>query len=209
LRRWGALFAATLVVAVTAAWAPAEAAAQRQEVLVFAPGGFSWRQPVGWLRRGLDDAGFKPIMAEYPLRDLLGADRYARQLAKEHPRSYAVGLSAGGTLAANLAARDLVTRTVTVSAPSNLRRVPWEDDYWDKINATPWERWRISPTRTFRIQGPHRRMLILHSPDDWLVPWDQAEEMAGVSGGRLRAGLPGGHGDWASELPRIVRYLAP
>lgn len=184
----------------------------RPKVMLFAPGGFLERQPIGYAKRALRDAGYKPLAARYPTHDLVGADRYAQRFALQHPRArIAVGFSAGGTLAANLAARGLVDRAVTVSAIGDLAR--WCGDgpearrYFEgELGATMADRRRLSPNRLFRKYGPHRKMLIIHSPADWFVPFGQAERMAELSGGRLRA-VTGGHGVFEQQMPRILRYL--
>lgn len=184
---------------------------------MFAPGGFVERQPVRYAVRGLRRSGFDPVVAKYPTHDLAGAVKFATDLAKRNPRAYALGFSAGGTLAQNLAARGLVKRTVSVGSPGNLRK--WDTNpsfwgygdgatsQWDLVGATRRERWRASPDRLYRNRGPHRRSLVIHSRDDGMVPFEQAQEMARLSGGRLRE-AQGFHGSYfKSSMPRAIRFF--
>lgn len=183
------------------------AAQHKQKVLLFAPGGFGWRQPIGFARRAVRAAGMRPVVARYPVNDMYGAVKYARALARQNPGAHALGFSAGGALAAGLAARNLVDRAVTVNAPSNLRRLDLGNYWEDVVGADRRERWRSSPTRMFRRNGPHRHTLVIQSRDDELVPFDQAQELAALSGGRLRT-MAGTHGDFENAMPRALRYLA-
>lgn len=188
-----------------AANAAAGSTGEPQEVLLFAPGGFGVRQPIGFARRAVRDAGLEPVMAEYPLNDVSAAVNYSRRLAKEHPGSHALGFSAGGMLAANLAARDLVDRIVTVNAITAPNRLGW-DGYWRDMGVGHLELLRASPVMEFRERGPHRQTLVMHADDDELIPFEQAEWLRDTSGGRLRR-FEGTHGAFEAATPSAVDYL--
>lgn len=196
------------------------------KVLVFAPGGFASRQPTDYAEDALAAAGFEPVVGEYPVNDIRTSGHlqpgvlddslaYAIDLAESLPGAHAIGFSAGASLVANLAARDLVERAVVVSGPSNLRKLHIatsltdDDDSWwtDIVGVDRDERWRCSATKAFLAEGHHRRTLICHARDDNLVPFEQAEEMRDVSGGRLRA-YTGGHGIFQKVMPRALRFLS-
>lgn len=181
--------AAALLLALTLA-----TPAQAETVLIFPPGGFIERQPVRYAKQAARDSGLRPVVAKYPLHDLPRAVAYSMRFVQHHPHASAIGFSAGGILVADLAAYGMVDRAVSVGAPSNLVRWDCNPSYfgdsdatshWDLVPATLRERRAASPTTAFRHFGPHPDLLTIHSRDDGIVPFGQAERLARLSGGPL------------------------
>lgn len=194
-----ALAAALALLALTST-------AQAKTVLVFPPGGFIERQPVGYARHALHDAGYRPIVARYPTHDLPGAVKYSARLAERHPHADAIGFSAGGVLVADLAAYGLIDRAVTVGAISDLVRWDINPSYfgdstatshWDLVPASLRERRCASPKTAFREMGPHP-MLVVHSPDDGMVPFREARQLTHESHGEL-VRAEGAHGAYFED----------
>lgn len=109
-----------------------------------------------YVREAMDratDIGFKPVYVDYPLGDLPGAVRFtyraARREAARGHAVYAYGESAGGTLAALLSARGLVSDAATYSQVTDLSRyaahAPDPETYKAFIGATDADLRRFSP----------------------------------------------------------------
>jgi acetyl esterase/lipase len=121
--------------------------------------------------------GFRARVVEYPLRDLPGAVRAADAAAARHrSRVYAVGDSAGGTLAALLAVRGRVDGAVAFAAPTDLLSWPAEAGWWGRFGATHAERRAASPYR--RVTRRSAPLLLMHDPRDIVVPFGQSERLA-------------------------------
>ena len=99
--------------------------------LLLAAGGFVTHEPI----RAPDTPCRREVVVAYPTRDLAGAWRHTRRVALRHPGAYAVGESAGGTLALNLAARGLVRGAVVLGAPTRLVGWPPIPGYWRRMHA--------------------------------------------------------------------------
>lgn len=207
-----------------------------KRVLIFPAGGWIDRQPTGFAAEPLRAAGFKPVRVNYPLHDLAAADSYARKIAREYrdedgERPYALGFSAGGSIVACLAARDLVRKAVTVGGPSNLHTWDFDpsalaalvpdpdpdalqyDSHWDRVPATKRQRWRASPTRAFEEFGPHPSHLVVMSHDDGIVPFSEAQDMVALSHGDLNDTVEGVHsadepgGYFVDAVPIAIDWL--
>lgn len=157
----------------------------RAGVLLLHPGAF-WigllpAQLAGTCRAFADPA-LRVVAVDYPLRDLAGAVAAARHAAARlhermgHRPVFAYGESAGGTLAALLAAGGRVDAAVAVAPLSNL--LTWHDgdvSYWrDTMRATRAQRRAASPI--FAITRPSP-LLLLHSPEDSVVPFADSIEL--------------------------------
>ncbi len=170
-------------------------------VVVIQGGGFVWP---GWadlsLCRTLARRGFRAVNLVYPLHDLPGAVRATLREVRRERRSgrrvFAVGLSAGGTLAELAAVEGKVDGAVAVAAPTDL--LTWAPGgpvagqhwsspaaYWRDVGATRAQRRAASPLR--RAAGHAAPLLLFHSSDDEVVPIAQARALAKhVPGARLR-----------------------
>jgi acetyl esterase/lipase len=151
----------------------------RASVLYFHPGGFI-------LGRAEDPGnveicnefasrGYLTRVVEYPLYDIAGAAAAARSAAREHKPGFAVGDSAGGTLAALLAVEGRVDGAATFAAPTDL--LTWPDDagVWRKVGASRSERAAASPFR--RVTSRAAPILVMHDPGDMVVSFDQARRL--------------------------------
>jgi acetyl esterase/lipase len=159
-----------------------------------------------WVREGFD-----AVAVRYPLRDYAGAVRASRRAARAmrghvRPRPViAFGESAGGTLAALLAVRGEVGAAAVVAAPTNL--VAWrrgDREYWHGVMGMSLaQRRRGSPIFGIRRRPP---VLLLHSPDDVVVPIAQSVSFAARLPCARLARLSGPHLEDASATPRAVRW---
>jgi pimeloyl-ACP methyl ester carboxylesterase len=145
-------------------------------------------------------AGFVPRYITYPLGDLAGAVRKARDEASRLrtlfglDRVYAYGSSAGGTLAALLAGDGLVAGAVAKAPVSDL--VSWEwplgrygVDYWQQIGVDLAARYRLSPLR----RPARSPLLIYQGRNDQIVPPSMNEEFAAKFNRVHLWKVPGGH----------------
>jgi fermentation-respiration switch protein FrsA (DUF1100 family) len=163
-------------------------------------------------------AGFVPHYLSYPLGDLPGAARAAREEAAQlrarfgYDHVYAYGSSAGGTLAALLAGDGLVSAAIAKAPPSDL--VGWEwplsaygPDYYERIGVDPAARRRLSPLRR-----PMRRpLLVVQGRGDLVVPLAMSEAFATKFRRVHLWVVPGGHANdrarpWVTR--RAMRWLA-
>lgn len=141
--------------------APARAAAEPSGqarppvVLLLHGGGFIFDDASGMpvAAKLAEAAGFEASYVDYPEYDLRGAVAAARSAARRLRAAgrtvYAYGDSAGGTLAALLAERDLVVATATYSPVANLRL------FADSMD---------DPDLYRSLIGADNRLLIRHSP---------------------------------------------
>lgn len=144
-------------------------------------------------------AGFVPHYLRYPLGDLRGAVRAARdearRLGSRFPgRLFAYGSSAGGTLAALLAGDGMVRAAVAKAPPSDLLGWDWPlraygPDYRLRIGADPVALRRLSPLR----RPARRPLLIVHGDRDAVVPVAQSEAFAAKFRRVHLHAVPGGH----------------
>lgn len=122
------------------------------------------------------EAGFVPHYLTYPLADLNGAVKAARDEARRlnalHPGLvYAYGTSAGGTLAEILAGDGMVEAAAVKAPVSDLVGWSWPlgaygADYYEQIAATPADRYGLSPLR----RAARRPVLIVQGRGDNVVP---------------------------------------
>jgi acetyl esterase/lipase len=119
------------------------------------------------------EVGLAPVKVRYPLGDLRAANLAARRIARRwrgRGRTVvALGESAGGQMAALLAAEGEVDRAVAIAPVSDL--MTWweggdEDAFWEgELGADEALRRRLSPARR-----PHENpVLVLHSRRDPVV----------------------------------------
>lgn len=114
----------------------------------------------------------------------------AQGVAPEHLVVY--GESLGGPIAVDLAARNPVGRVVLESAPASIAAVarfhyPWLPTDWFLTYRYD------AMARLPRVAAP---LLILHSPQDEIVPYAMAEQLyAAAPGDKRLVALAGGHND--------------
>jgi predicted esterase len=119
----------------------------RATILVLHPGAWVWgsSELMRPTAQGLADRGYRAVAVGYPLRDLPAAYAKVEHVAQRyHGRAYALGESAGATMATWLQARHLVRGAVNLSGPINLRRAFPGDTRptWQTSDT-----WRYSPQR--------------------------------------------------------------
>lgn len=192
--------------------------AQRPErhLIVIPGGGFTFHDRGFWpaVAPIAKAAGFVPHLLEYQLFDLSGAVSDAREKAREligrHGRAnvFAYGSSAGGTLAALLAAEGLATAAVASSGMYDLRDWPWllldrNPGYLASIGADRFTSRSHSPIR-HRLRCP---LLALHGSWDAVVSVFQAEDYVAT---RPRANLrtyEAGHGLYRTRPGSILTSM--
>ena len=184
-------------------------------VLIFHAGGFVYGNARSGETHCQDfvDAGYDAVSVDYPTYDYPGAVRYSRRAARGARKrglpTYAVGWSAGGNLAAMLAALREVNAAVAISAPSNL--VSWNGKNWhyyrDMIKLPTWEaRRRASPYFRYR-PGRSCPLLLMHGrPPDRIVHYWQSVRFARKDHLKLIT-LKHGHLKDPSAGPRAVRWI--
>ncbi|MEY2441655.1 MAG: hypothetical protein QOJ46_1081 [bacterium] len=154
-------------------------------ILVLHGGGFNGGEPksVEPIAQDLRAAGYNAIVVPYrdenPTGNILGEIATVRRYAEHAKRGgpvVAYGLSAGGTLAAALAARGDVTGAVVAGAPTNL--LSWVcvtpltiPSYWQALGMSTADRRAASPY--FRLDGHQSPQLLLYGDIDPLVTVDQ------------------------------------
>ena len=123
--------------------------------------------------------GYRARSLDYPLGTVPGSIEYARAAAAEEARSggpvYALGVSAGGTIAEYLAVRGYLDGAVAVAPVSDL--VDWPGlgpGYWEGLGMTVPMRHRWSPYENIRRPS---RLEIIHSTRDEAVPYEQSTRM--------------------------------
>jgi len=152
--------------------------------------------------------GYRVRLLEYPLRTVPGSIQYARDAAEEEARRgrpvYAMGVSAGGSIAEYLAVKPYIDGAVAVAPLSDF--VNWRPPsagFWDGLGMTPSMRYHYSPYNNFDAPAPLR---IIHSHDDQLVPYEQSVRMASRCGQAcelvtLKLGL--GHASLGARGPAL------
>jgi acetyl esterase/lipase len=154
-------------------------------VLVLHGGGFIGGSPasVAPLASDLRSAGYDAIAVDYrrgnPTGNVLGEiETVRRQVRAAELRGpvIAYGVSAGGTLAAALAARGEVDGAVVAGGPTNL--LSWiglsplpTEGFWQHMGMDHNARREASPI--FRLNGAQSPQLLLYGDIDLLVPIDQ------------------------------------
>jgi acetyl esterase/lipase len=154
-------------------------------ILVLHGGGFNGGHPgsVEPIARDLRAAGYNAIAVPYrdenPTGNVLGeiatVRRYAQQAASHGP-VVTYGVSAGGTLAAALAATGEVAGAVVAGGPTNL--LTWTTvspltipSYWQNLGMSVADRRAASPY--FRLTGRQSPQLLLYGDIDPIVTIDQ------------------------------------
>jgi acetyl esterase/lipase len=191
--------------------APARAAAsdlvvpadgQERGVIVFIHGG-------GWATgsaaselanaKAFARSGWRGVSVDYPLLDIDAAyrsiERSALALRKPSEPLFAVGSSAGGTMAEWLAARGLVDAAIGVDGPADLttwRAVQLGGPLANLplvVRGFAANAWQLSPARSYSAAS--RPLMVVHADDDVLVEREQALVMQ--RRGAILQELPGGH----------------
>jgi acetyl esterase/lipase len=163
-------------------------------VLLIHGGGFVFGAPEAVLNReAVEQAGVATWSLGYPLGDVRRAYRWTAAAVPKNRPTVAFGESAGGTIAAWLAARRHVDAAITVGAPTDLSRWPESPAHREAIGLTTGA-WRYSPARTYRQQRP---LWAIHWTHDPIVPFAHA---AALRGAHLKTLWGGGH----TEAPTHV-----
>ncbi len=155
-------------------------------VLLLHGGGFNGGDPatVEPLARDIRALGYSAVVVRYRelnprgnvLDEIATVRRYA-QRAKRRGPVVAYGVSAGGTLAAALAARGEVDGAVVAGAPTNLTNWICVSPYittprfWRDLGMNTADRREASPY--YRLDGKQSPQLLLYGDIDPLVPIDQ------------------------------------
>jgi alpha-beta hydrolase superfamily lysophospholipase len=160
------------------------------------------------------DAGFVPHYLRYPLGDLRGAVRAARdaarRLGERFPEPlYAYGSSAGGALASLLAGDGMVRAAVAKAPPSDLLDWAWPlatygADYYRRIGAGPTARRSLSPLR----RPARRPLLLVHGNRDAVVPLAMSEAFAAKFDRVHLQVVAGGHHAERRQPRILARSLA-
>jgi acetyl esterase/lipase len=154
-------------------------------VLVLHGGGFNGGEPVSVepIARDLRGAGYNAIAVPYRdenatgnvLGEIATVRRYAKDFEGYGP-VIAYGTSAGGTLAAALAARGEVAGAVVAGGPTNL--LTWTTvspltipSYWQALGMSTADRREASPY--YRLNGHQSPQLLLYGDIDPIVTIDQ------------------------------------
>jgi acetyl esterase/lipase len=154
-------------------------------VLLLHGGGFTGGDPssVEPLVRDLRAVGYDALAVDYrsenPTGNVLGeiatVRRHVREVEARGP-VVAYGVSAGGTLAAALAARGEVDGAVVAGGPTNL--LSWvglsplpTEGFWQRLGMDHAARRAASPY--FRLDGSQSPQLLLYGDVDPIVPIDQ------------------------------------
>jgi dienelactone hydrolase len=146
-------------------------------VLLLHAGGFVGGAPGDVANRvAIEQAGFRTQPVAYPLGDVPAAYRAASALVPPGRHVVAYGESAGGTIAAWLAAHGRVNAAVTVGAPTDLRQWPPDPTVRTAIGLWP-NPWRYSPARAYDRQRP---LWAIHWSDDPLIPFAHAAALRGA-----------------------------
>jgi acetyl esterase/lipase len=177
-------------------------------VLLLHPGG--WVMGNAWMLdsecKAFARHGFEALSVAYPLHDYFGALRATERAVRwrRGRRVYAVGWSAGGNMSAMLAVRGQIAGAVAVAAPTNL--LEWQDaGYWRELVPLDWHERRLA-SPIYRYRPSDSRLLLLHSPQDTVVPYAQSVALARRTGAKL-VRLTGDHLDDHSALRRSLRWV--
>ena len=128
--------------------------------------------------------GYRARSVEYPLGTIPGSIEYTGAAAAQEARSgrpvYALGTSAGGTIAEYLAVRGQVDGALAIAPVSDLLAFPGlRPGWWEGLGMTPELRRRWSPYYNIERPVPLR---IVHSRQDEVVPHEQSMRMAAKCG---------------------------
>lgn len=182
-------------------------------VIVAHPGGFAMGNAATSLplAQRIAHAGYDALSLDYPLWDYRAAVKYTRHAALRarhtHRHIYIIGESAGGALAAALAARGDVDAAVAVGAPTDFLRWNPSDTYWTYLRMNTRARRLASPARALKRAHRAAPLLLYHSPQDEIVPFSQSKRLARATDAPLRR-LHGPHLADAHYLRGALRWLA-
>jgi pimeloyl-ACP methyl ester carboxylesterase len=147
----------------------------RASLVLFHPGGFGGLS-AAWLRVACRDfarLGFRAVSVEYPLGNYRRAVAFARRAVRRG--SFAVGWSAGGTLAAQVALEHRVRGAAIVSAPVDFTAYGTIGD-WLALGVAPAQRVSLSPL--FEPAPDPVPMLAMYSRGDRVVTYAQGLRFA-------------------------------
>jgi acetyl esterase/lipase len=191
--------------------APARAAAsdlvvpavghERGVILFIHGGGWMSGSPASELAnaRAFAHAGWRGISVDYPLLDIdasyRSVEQHAATMRLPGEPLYAIGSSAGATMAEWLAARGLVDAAIGVDGPSDL--TTWRAvKPGGPLAAVPvlvsgfaLHGWQLSPARVYSPRS--RPLMVVSAADDALVETEQAMLMQ--RRGAVLDQVPGGH----------------
>lgn len=123
--------------------------------------------------------GLNALSVEYPLFDLPGAHRRASVIARRYARRgpvFAAGTSAGGGIAAYLAATGAVRAAVGVCPLTNY--VVWSPGPWKFIVRAPRASTRARYSTSYGRRIIKSPLRLYHSPGDTVVPYAHSAKLA-------------------------------
>lgn len=157
----------------------------RPLVLLLPGGGFQHADPRTmdpWIQ-DFQKHGIRARAINYPLRSVLAAIEHVRRIAAAEPRPVvAYGISAGGTIAAALAATGDIAGAVNIAGPTDFTRwvTPAGITIMHQIGMTTREQQRAaSPYRM--LAGHQAPQLVQCGLADPLVTWDQCQRYAAAA----------------------------
>jgi acetyl esterase/lipase len=195
-------------------------AARWNQLLLFHGGSFLYEDPTfePLTRERALAAGFVPHYVTYPLDNLPAAVARAREEARRlrekygRSRVFAYGSSAGGTLAALLAAEGLVEAGVAKAPVSDLATWEWPiarygANYWEGLGVDMVQRERFSPALREFVSP----LLVVQGRADQIVPPAMNEAFAAEHGRVALWRVAGGH--WTDRarpylVTRAMDWLA-
>src|SRR4051794_1369913 len=154
-------------------------------------------------------AGLRAVAYQYPTGDWARAFRAVRGLVRRarrhHPVVYGYGESSGGNLVEMLAVRGALDAAVADAGIADMSAwQPDNADFWrNRLPMTPAQRPAASPLLHVTTPAP---MLLLHSPGDQIVPFEQSRELADATGATLQP-LTGDHLEDATAVDTAGRWL--
>jgi acetyl esterase/lipase len=213
-RRLASLFALGLLCGLATA-TPALAGAPM--VLLLHGGGWHSGDPSEMSEWSAEFAarGYRTRSIAYPLGNVTGSIDYVDAIAQRERRNgapvIAYGLSAGGTIAAALAAAGRVDGAVDVSGPTNFARwlSPLGQEIMLAIHMSAAEKVSASPLR--RLNGDQSPQLVQCGLLDPVTSYDQCTSYVSAAkrGNRDTTLEPmiNAHGQWSTDRGRAMRWV--
>jgi acetyl esterase/lipase len=185
-------------------------------VLLLPGGGWQRADPATmdpWVR-DFRQHGIRARAITYPLKDVAGAIEYVRRVAEREPGPVvAYGISAGGTIAAALAAQGAVAGAVNIAGPTDFER--WVTPSGIQIKRQIGMRTRAqmrAASPYWMLAGHQSPQLVQCGAADPLVSFDQCQRYAaaafnGQPDTRLQA-MAAAHNQWSVDRARAREWIA-